>query len=310
MSERIFHDWLARRLNTGDPKVIAGCGIDDCAHVDIADISKLALSTDTIVEGTHFDAEADPLSVGHKAMAAALSDLAASGCKPLWGLVAINMRRGLGDRWAMRMMEGVSACAKLYGMSIVGGDTTSSYGPTSINVTVTGTPYKDNPIRRDQAEPGDLLILTGELGGSILSKHMNPVPRFREIEKILEFVPVKAGMDISDGLSIDISRMLAASNVGAILEEGEIPVSNDARELAKTSGQSPMAHALSDGEDFELLLAIPSGTWEGLKFEWEKTGIKTRLSCIGRIEYDQGLSMANPEGTLTNIVSNGYEHDF
>ncbi len=310
MSERVFHDWLSKRLARCNDTVIIGAGHDDCGHVDVSALQALAFSTDTVVEGTHFDAEADPLQVGYKAVAAALSDLAASGCRPLWGLIALNMRRGLGDRWAMRLMEGIVSCAQRYNLSIIGGDTTSAYGPTAINITVGGTPYGEAAVMRYGVEDGDLLVVTGELGGSILGKHMSPIPRFVEIEKLLELVPVKACMDITDGLTMDISRMLAAGNFGAILEEPEIPISEAAVKLAETSGKSAMEHALGDGEDFELLFAVSEESWEKLLLKWPGTGIKTRLSCIGRVENNQGLRVAGSDGTLKMLEVTGYEHNF
>ena len=310
MSERVFHDWLSKRLARCNDTVIIGAGHDDCGHVNVSDMQALAFSTDTVVEGTHFDAEADPLQIGYKAVAAALSDLAASGCRPLWGLVALNMRRGLGDRWAMRLMEGIVSCSQKYNLSIIGGDTTSAYGPTSVNITVGGTPYGESAIMRYGVGEGDLLIVTGELGGSILGKHMMPVPRFAEIEKLIQLVEVKSCMDITDGLAMDISRMLAVSNLGAVLEEPEIPISKDAIALAEKSGKTPMEHALSDGEDFELLFSISESSWKKLLEVWPGVGIKTKLSCIGRVENNQGLRVATSDGTLKMLDATGYEHNF
>ncbi len=310
MSERVFHDWLSKRLARCNDTVITGAGHDDCGHVNVSNMQALAFSTDTIVEGTHFDAEADPLHIGYKAVAAALSDLAASGCRPLWGLVALNMRRGLGDRWAMRLMEGIVSCAQKYSLSIIGGDTTSAYGPTSVNITVGGSPYGKAAILRSGVELGDLLIVTGELGGSILGRHMHPVPRFEEIERLVKLVTVKSCMDITDGLTMDLARMLAVSNLGAILEESEIPIAEAAFELSRNSSKSPMEHALSDGEDFELLFSVSEKSWERLKVEWPKTGIKTSLSCIGRVESNQGLRVATGDGTLRMLDNSGYEHNF
>lgn len=306
----MFHDWLSKRLSRCNDTVITGAGHDDCGHVDVSGLQRLAFSTDTVVEGTHFEAEADPLHIGYKAVAAALSDLAASGCRPLWGLVALNMRRGLGDRWAMRLMEGIVSCAQKYDLSIIGGDTTSAYGPTSVNITVGGTPYGKSAIMRGGVSEGNLLIVTGELGGSILGKHMSPTPRFTEIKKLIELVPVESCMDITDGLTMDISRMLAVSNLGAILEESEIPISEAAFELSRRSEKTPMEHALSDGEDFELLFSVTEESWDILRKEWPKTGIKTRLSCIGRVENNQGLRIAGSDGTLQMLAANGYEHNF
>lgn len=310
MSEREFHDWLSRRLATSDKTVLAGTGADDCALLNIEGLSRLAVSTDTIVEGTHFNAEEDPLVVGQKAAAAALSDLAASGCRARWGLIALNMRRGLGDRWAMRLTEGIAATARKYGLSIVGGDTTSAYGPTSVNLTVIGTPYGAEPVPRAGAKPGDLLLLTGSLGGSILGRHLRPQPRFAEIELLLTLSPVHAAMDISDGLALDLSRLLGASNLGATIEESEIPVSDDARKLAQSSGQSPMSHALSDGEDFELLVCVPAANVGAIMDGWKAANMKTPLSCIGRVEAASSIRIASRDGTVKLLTPTGYDHSF
>lgn len=310
MSECEFHDWLTRRLaQRPGGRVLVGAGPDDCAHLDVTDMAGLAVSTDTIVENTHFLPDDDPLSIGWKAVASSVSDLAASGCRPLWGLVALTLRRGMGDRWAMRLMEGVIACAQRYGLAIVGGDTTSVYGPTSVNVTVIGAPYAERPISRGGACLGDVLAVTGFLGGSLAGRHMRPEPRFPEIERILSLVPVHACMDVSDGLSLDLHRLLSASNVGADVEEAEIPISPAAFKMAETSGRAPLDHALNDGEDFELLFAVAPADWKKLAAAWPGTGLKTRLSRIGRVVAEQGLRLVAPDGAMRAVAPGGYVHE-
>lgn len=311
MSECEFHDWLTRRLRQRPgERVLVGAGPDDCAHLDVSGLANLAVSTDTIVESTHFLPDDDALAVGWKAVAASVSDLAASGCRPLWGLVALTLRRGMGDRWAMRLMEGIIACAQRYNLAIVGGDTTSVYGPTSVNITVIGTPFGEKAISRSGAQVNDVLVVTGFLGGSLAGRHMRPEPRFAEIRKILEIVPVHACMDISDGLTLDLHRLLSASNVGAEIDEAEIPISPVAKKMAETSGKTPLEHALGDGEDFELLFSVSAEDWKKLYYEWATSGIKTRLSKIGRVVAEQGMRLVAPDGSLHTAAPAGYEHEF
>lgn len=332
MIENNFISWLRRTIPPPDASVVCGSGPDDCALVKTACGGTLAMSTDAIVEGTHFLAEADPRDVGWKAMAVSLSDLAASGCRPRWALAAVSLRRGCGDRYAQELLGGLLDAAARYGVSLVGGDTVSAEAPTMLTTTVVGEPFPGGPITRKGAMPGDVLAVTGALGGSGLGRHLRPIPRVEEMGRLLAFslelaseetasaarrdVPsssehsVHAAMDISDGLAVDLPRLCAESGVGAVIYNGAVPLSEDCRRAADASGRDAVSHALGDGEDFELLLAIDRRAWPRVE-KWWSDSIKRAggpgLTAVGEFTRDAGIYLEGG-GKRSPLTASGYVH--
>src|SRR5690606_13447043 len=149
---------------------------------------------------------------------------------------------------AVELYRGMIPLAEQYGVAIAGGDTNSWDGPLAITVTAFGRVTERGPLTRSGARPGDLLLVTGALGGSILGRHLRVEPRVREALLLNERYELTAGMDISDGLALDASRLAAASRCGVALRLDSIPISGDAVELAERDGKTPLAHALGDGE--------------------------------------------------------------
>ncbi|MBN2712422.1 MAG: thiamine-monophosphate kinase [Planctomycetes bacterium] len=310
MSEKDLINWLRERLAKQPKSVLVGSGPDDCAIVDSSGIERLAITTDTILEGTHFSPDDSPEDIGWKAVAVNLSDLAASGCKPLWGVIGVGLQRGKGSAWAKKLAEGMFEAAEKYGLAITGGDTTSGTGPTSICVTVIGTPYGKAPLLRSGAKPGDVIAVTGHLGGSISGRHLRPIPRLLEIEKILEIANINACMDISDGVSLDLSRMMNESKCGALILEKLIPVSDDAQKLSASDGMPAVKHALNDGEDFELLFTIAEDSWSTLSGKWRECGYETAITRIGSVTEDTDILIELPDGSKTKLSPEGYLHEF
>jgi len=305
MSEDTFLAWLRQRLPSSGADVLVGSGPDDCAVIDFAQPTQLAISTDTIAEGTHFSGGDEPRLIGWKAMGAALSDLAASGCAPRWGLISAAVGRGRGEEWLKSLAEGMITCADKYGLGIVGGDTVSA-NLTCLTVTVMGKPFGASAILRSGAQVGDVVAVTGTLGGSISGKHLRVEPRFAEIEKIIALAPPHACMDISDGLSLDLSRLTRESGVGVRIFADRIPVSDAARDLSAQTGRTTLSHALEDGEDFELLFTLPPDRWEFLKNNWS---LATPLTEIGEI-VSSGLTLVAADGAEKVLVPGGYTHEF
>lgn len=316
------NDLLARLpalFHTGDPSVVVGSGPDDCAHVVSPD-PRLALSTDAYAENVHFLPEDAPEDVAAKALAASLSDLAASACRPLWALVALCLKTGLAPDWAERFARALADNARLYRTSIIGGDVTSSGGGTVVSVTVVGCPLAGGPLLRSGARPGDAVLVTGSLGGSILGKHLRPTPRLREIAVLMDYCassgnrPPTAGMDISDGLALDLSRLCRESGVGALLSEDAVPVSDAAGELAARTGATALAHALSDGEDFELLLTMPEASWRAFDRKQPALNLvdpesgNPLFSRIGVITRERDLSLMDAAGVKKPLAPEGYQH--
>lgn len=303
-----------------DASVITGSGPDDCAHLALG-AERLAVSVDAFAEGSHFLASDPAELVGGKAMAASLSDLAASGCRPRWALVSACFRKGLGGEWALRFAEGLAETAKRYGVTVVGGDTVSTPGGTSVSVTVVGTPFPGGPVLRSTARAGDVVVVTGALGGSGLGRHLRPEPRLAEMRELLAFfagrpdgnAAVGAAMDISDGLALDLSRLCAESGVGAAIEADSLPLSPDALRMSERSGKSALDHALSDGEDFELLLTLAPAAWNEFRLHLDTADVAKQLapfSRIGVVTDDRRLSLIDSDGRAGPLAAKGYEHQW
>ncbi len=150
---------------------------------------------------------------------------------------------------------GLREVADAFGCPIIGGDTNSWAGGLVVSVTVLGEPIRE-PVLRSGAKPGDWIFSTGPHGGSILGRHLSPVPRLTEAEALVTRFPIHAMIDVSDGLAADLNHICEESNCGAVLVADSIPIHPDAVELAKRTGKTPLRHALGDGEDFELVFTV------------------------------------------------------
>lgn len=253
MKETDFHIWLKETLpQSKDLRVGLG---DDAAIIRTS--GDLAVAADLLVEGVHFDRDqASAEQIGAKAVNRNFSDMAAMGMAPAWLIVSAAVPKGIGDGFIKKLTLGMADAAKAFDASIVGGDTSRSLGGLMINVTVLGKAMGMDPITRGGAQPKDRILVTHDLGGSLLGKHLDFTPRVKEGMFLNQNYRVSAMIDISDGLGLDLSRILDASNKGARVEALRIPISQAAQEMSKTSGRTPLQHALSDGEDFELLFTL------------------------------------------------------
>jgi thiamine-monophosphate kinase len=212
-------------------------------------------TTDMLLDGSCFRlAEAGPRRVGRKAMAVNLSDIAAMAGRPTGALVSVGLPRQGGLHLAEELYHGLREMADLFDMPIVGGDTNSWNGPLVISVTILGEATERGPVLRSGARPGDWLLVTGPLGGSILGKHLDFVPRVREALHLHQLAELHAMIDLSDGLALDVWRLCRESNCGAVLRAEQIPIAEAAHHLC--DGRRPLDHALADGEDFELVFAV------------------------------------------------------
>ncbi len=272
--------WLRART-PADPRVLIGPG-DDCAA--LAPLARSVLvTTDMLMNGTDFlVAEVGPRRVGRKAMAANLSDMAAMAGVPVAAVVSVALPQPpAGSRdLAEELYLGLRERADDFGVSIVGGDTNSWDGPLVISVTLLGEATARRPVRRNGAKPGDWIFVTGPLGGSLLGHHLDFTPRVRESLALHEAVPLHAMCDISDGLAADLNHILEESRCGAVLVAEAIPASAAATQLSRTSGKSPLQHALGDGEDFELVFTVSPADGEQLLREPPVSGLVKVGECI------------------------------
>ncbi len=286
-------------------------GIGDDAALIRLDDPRVVVTTDLLVDGVHFlTSEHSPEQIGQKALAVNLSDLAAMGARPVGAVLSLAMPTDvLGNHnmleYAKRLVVGMLPYAREFGCPIMGGDTNRTAGPLIVSVTAFGEPVSDKPLLRSGAQIDDVVLVTGELGGSLLGKHLDFRPRVQEAIRLAETGLIHAAMDITDGLSLDLARLTKASGCGAVIEEEAVPVSAAAKEMAQTSERSPFEHALSDGEDFELLLTVSKQTYAAWR---QNPPCDCQLITIGRIVEDGGLSLECPMGEIKPLQPKGYEH--
>ena len=235
-----------------------------------------------LVAGTHFDLKKCTVQdVGRKAIACSISDVAAMGCQATVAVVSICFPDHTTEKFAQELYEGIWGIADKYDIGIVGGDIISGNSPLCINVTMLGRDEGLKPVRRSGARVGGKILVTGTLGGSLLGKHLYFEPRIKEGIVLNKNFSIHAMIDISDGLTADLNHILEESHVGAILYEDQIPISEAAVEISKKTGNPPLYHALSDGEDYELLFTLSKcQAKEVVESPLFKKGI---FSCIGRL---------------------------
>jgi len=282
-------DRFLKILLTGLPEgrnVVTGPG-DDCAVVQAAQGSRefLLLKADCVVEGIHYLPEHDPVRVGWKALCRAVSDVAAMGGEPLHALVTIFSPVDRSVSYWKGFYKGLSKAAKRFGIGIVGGET--SRAPcAAVSVTLVGRVEAGRLITRAAGKPGDLLFVTGTLGGSIQGKHLDFVPRVAEGRWLSAHGYAHAMMDLSDGLASDLPRLATASGCGFELDPDLLP---------RTRGCNAN-EAMSDGEDYELLIAVPPRLADRLRRGWKETFPRLRLTEIGTLREPGISATALPQG--------------
>lgn len=310
--EQSLIDWLGRREWQHD-RLRLGIG-DDMAIINLPDGGTVLLSSDMLLDGVHFNtADHDPAAIGHKCLACGLSDCAAMAVRPVAATVSLALPKQWDPSAAERLMDGIAATAAKFDVAIAGGDTTTWNKPLAVDVAVCAVPYPGiDPVRRSGAVVGDAIFVTGRLGGSGAGRHLTFTPRVRESQRIASALGpyLHAMIDVSDGLSLDLSRVCAASGVGALLEEGLLTkvASDDAHRAADEDGADALDHVLSDGEDFELLLVAEERAepQSGHRAADPAGGVK--LYRLGRIVEKPGLSLRRIDGCVEPIEPRGYVH--
>ena len=304
--ESEFLAWLRQRLKAA-PSVELGLG-DDAAILRWHDRPDLMATVDVLTDTVDFQLkEIDPRRAGRKALAVNLSDAAAMACRPVAALVGLVVPRAGGLRLAQEIYEGLLPLAQRYDVSIAGRDTNSWEGPLVISVTLLAQVTPHGPLRRSGAVAGDRIVVTGAFGGSIFGKHLDFEPRVREALLLNERYPLHAGIDVSDGLSLDLSHVAAASGCGAELDLARVPIAAAAHELAQSraDGSTALEHALIDGEDFELILAVPPE--EAQRMEREQP-LDVPLTIVGQFIAEPGLWQIDARGRRRELAPRGYEH--
>jgi len=308
MNEFELINRLTRSLPT-NKSVVVGSG-DDCAVLDFGLPDRLLLlKTDAVVEGIHFTKEAAPEKIGHKALGRCLSDIAAMAGTPTAAVITLALPQSFVTETVERVYAGINALARRYEVAIVGGETTTNPDRMLLSVSLVGWVGRGKAILRSGAEAGDALFVTGQLGGALLGRHLEFEPRVAEAQFLAKNFSIHAMLDVSDGLAGDLRHILKASRVGAELLSSSIPVSQEARRIAKTesSAKPPLLAALTDGEDFELLFTVPSKEAVPLLDAWRKKFPNLPLACIGKITAGEGITLRDKQG-VRPLTAHGYVH--
>jgi thiamine-monophosphate kinase len=292
--------WIRERI-AADSRVIIGPG-DDAALVQLSAGGLLA-TVDMLLEGVHFSfEEATPMEVGRKAMNVNLSDIAAMAGKPLFALLAVGLPAGSPKSLAEGLFAGLKEAADRFGVSIIGGDTNSSKSGVVVSVTVLGEPHLKGVVTRAGAKPADALMVTGRLGYSRHGKHLSFTPRIEEARRLHEGFRITAMMDLSDGLGGDVFHLTGESGVGALIEADAIPIAD-----GPADGRLPLDHALSDGEDFELLFTTPTEDAERLMKDQPLAYLGVQLTRIGTVAVESGVRLRQG-GVESPLEWSGFVH--
>lgn len=287
---------IARRTRA-DASVIKGIG-DDAAVLKWTRDKYLLATVDMLIEDRHFRRFTPARKVGWKALCCGISDIAAMGGEPKWALVSVGLPKSLPLRYVDGIYAGIKKAAARFGVDIAGGDTNAA-DKIILDVTVLGEAKKENLVLRSGAKGGDYVFVTGALGGSLHEKHLSFTPRLRESRTLVKNFKINSMIDLTDGLSSDLNHILEESSVGAVIYEYLVPKSKSAKTVE---------HALSDGEDFELLFTVSRK--EGLRL----LALKDRLfdipiTRIGTITHKKfGVSIIDILGRKKDLTPKGFCH--
>jgi thiamine-monophosphate kinase len=310
--ETEFVDWLLARI-PADPRLEVPPG-DDAAVLRPPAERRTVVTVDMLTAGVDFilGPDCQPAAVGHKALAVSLSDLAAMAARPEAAFVAVCLPRSGGEAIARGLWAGIEPLARRHGVVLAGGDTNAWDGPLVVSVTAIGSVAPGAAWRRDGARPGDDLVATGRFGGSLLGRHLDFEPRCREALAIAARFPVHAAIDVSDGLSLDLARLLAASGCGGVIRTAAVPIHPDAGRMAARdpAAGTPLERALGDGEDFELVLAMPPDAAAALVAAAGPPPLDLPVTIIGTVTQDRGLFTEDPAGRRERLAPRGFVHAF
>ena len=309
---RKYFEQPPREVRPGDRRVrrvSLGIG-DDAALLRPSAGMELAVSTDLLLEGTHFRAGADARKLGHKALAVNLSDMAAMGAAPRWATLALALPAA-DETWLEGFSKGFFALAARFGVELIGGDTTR--GPLSICVTILGEVPTGLALFRAGARPGDDIWVSGELGGAALAlaqpgiaaiaaRLHEPEPRVELGERLRGIA--SAAIDVSDGFAQDLGHILERSGAGAVVEYESLPRSVDLKNMKDEQLHARLV--LSGGDDYELLFTAPQasrGELQALSSE-----LKLALTRVGSIQAGEArLQVLDAQGRAM-AVERGFDH--
>ena len=263
-----------------DNGIITGPG-DDCAIFDLS--TPIVTSVDSSVSDIHFPSNASPADIGYRAVAVALSDIAAMGCKPIAFSLSVSSSI-TNESWYIKLADGIKDIAKEFQISLIGGDLTK--GPLNLNVTVFGTPYSGKILMRNNAQTGDYICISSAVGrakkglddwvnnkkdSEYLTDYLRPLPKIELGKDIVNFA--SASIDTSDGLMADLEKMLKASNRGGLINLDDIPITSDINDI-------------NSGDDYDLCFTMP------------KEKFNNKFFKIGEVTEDLGIKLISNKGMI------------
>lgn len=310
-------DRIARQVRNA-PSVVLGIG-DDAAALLPAPGTVTLITSDMLLEGVHFDLNfCDPQSLGRKSLSVNLSDLAAMGAAPRTFLLGIALPSTIPLEFLDGFMAGILEQAERFGATLVGGDTCASLSGLVISITALGEQRPEKVLKRSGARPGDLICLTGTVGdaaaglvelrrgtrdGFLVSRQLDPQPRVAAGVALADAGLASAMIDVSDGVLQDLGHICELSGVGARLDLGQLPLSEEYRAACAAD---PYALALSGGEDYELLFCISKENRGEVAALAEGLGL--RFSVVGEVVAGNSVELITPEGSAYHAGQRGFDH--
>ncbi len=301
MSERSEDAWIAGAAQRFAPSadVVLGIG-HDAAALRLAPDGVAVVAKDVLVDGVHFDlAACGGAAAARKSLAVNLSDLAAAASVPAGFLIGVVLPHPADRALFDALADGFEDASRAFRCPCLGGDTNVADGPLVLSVTVLGAPGPMGVVSRTGAQPGDVLSVTGPLGGSRSGRHLTFTPRLREAAVLARLGIPKAMMDLSDGLARDLPRLCRASGIGARIDADLLPVHADVRD-----SPDALEHALGDGEDFELLVAH-APLQDDIRTTLDEEGVS--LHAIGAATDEGDLRLLQKDGTSA-WPDGGWDH--
>jgi len=303
-----------RRQARPGRSVISGIG-DDCAVLRVSPGHELLVTTDFSLEGIHFRRQWHaPEVIGHRCFARGLSDIAAMGGRPIAAFLSLALPSNLSQAWVNRFLKGLLTLADRFGVALAGGDTAQSPSGILADVVVVGSAPRGQAIRRSGARPGDRIFVTGQLGGSAAAlkrlfaghelrpinfpRHFRPEPRIGVGQWLLKRKLASAMIDLSDGLSTDLSHICEESGVGVEIWADAIPRAS----IGKPSRPVDLPLALHGGEDYELLFTARPGKRVPSRI------VGVAITQIGEVTRGKQMVLVNAQGKRSALPAKGWEH--
>jgi len=298
--------------------------VDDVALIDGPEGEQYALTTDTIIEGVDYFPDDPPGLVAKKLLRVNLSDLAAKGARPFGYLLTTALPPTRGEAWLEAFSAGLAADQKEYGIALLGGDSSSTPGPTTLSVTALGLVAKGKAVLRSGARPGDVILVSGTIGDAalglailkgeveaarkkdrdfLIDRYHLPQPRLALGQKLVSLAT--AMIDVSDGLVGDLKHICDASGAGAWIYADSVPRSEATRNLSKTLKNS-RARVLGGGDDYELLFTSPPSSAYSIGAVMREVGVP--VTCIGEIESGVGVRVLDARKRPIKLEIAGYSH--